>query len=163
MLPIKPMKRSEPAANPVVRRGMMNLVALLLIVKLTPLACPPGTKQHRRAEEGRIDEQWCADSHGRRHGPHAFYYDNGQRIVQELYTYGVQDGLTEYFFNDGTVWRSEEWKHGKKLSEWINPIVYKLTKEQAKALGAASCGGTGVIVKSAEQPAARSKVHRQSR
>jgi hypothetical protein len=131
----------------------MNIIALLLVVKLTPLDCPPETKHHRRAEGGRITEQWCADSIGRWHGPHAFYYDNGQRIVQQLYTNGVQDGLTEYFLNDGTVWRRDEWNHGKMISKWVNPIVYKLTKEQAEALGAGSCAGTGVFVKPGRRPA----------
>jgi hypothetical protein len=125
----------------------MNIIALLLMVNLAPLDCPSGTKQHQRAEGGRINEQWCADSRGRRNGPHTFYYDNAQRVVQRLYAKGVQHGLTEYFFNDGTVWRREEWKLGKMISKWINPIVYKLTKEQAKALGAGSCAGADVDVK----------------
>jgi hypothetical protein len=95
---------------------------------------------------GRVDEQWCADMQGRRHGPHAFYYENGQRSFQELYVHGRRHGLTEYFFNDGTVWRSEEWKDGKKISQWINPIVYTLTKKQAAALGAKSGGRGGITV-----------------
>ena len=133
----------------------MNLLALLLAVTLAPLDCPPGAKQHRRAEGGRIDEQWCADERGRRNGPHAFYYSNGQRVVQELYLHGIQHGLTEYFFNEGTVWRSEEWKQGKKISESINPIVYTLTKKQKAALGAASCGGGGITVAPARRPEER--------
>jgi hypothetical protein len=122
------------------------LALLLSTAEPAPLACPEGTRRVERREGGRLRDQRCVDAAGVLDGVQVGYYDHGSATAVSHYQHGVRHGTTEYFYNDGTIWRRDEWRDGELQAKWLNPANANLTPERRTELGAASCGGVSVLV-----------------
>jgi antitoxin component YwqK of YwqJK toxin-antitoxin module len=110
------------------------------------LVCPAGTTHHEQRIAGHLGVEWCATGDGLRHGPFIAYYPNGVRVAIQHFKDGVLDGPAEYSFNNGTIWRRDEFRDGESLRRWHNPAVAALSGDELSALGAGSCGGGKTVI-----------------
>jgi len=111
-----------------------------------PVRCHDETKRVEQRVGGQLRSERCVGGHGVIDGLEVSYYSNGNPVAIVSYRDGVRHGKAEYFYNDGTIWRRDEWIDGELASKWNNPEVANFSPEKRRQLGAASCGGVKTIV-----------------
>jgi hypothetical protein len=92
-------------------------------------------------------ESYCTRPDGLREGPATLgWYPNGRPVAVGWFLEGVADGPRVYYFNDGRVWRRDQWRDGGLIGEWNRPDLGRLSPAERRSLGAATCGGFRTIV-----------------
>jgi len=126
-----------------------SIIFLVCAVDMTmrlPVQCHEGTRHVEQRVGTQLRSERCVGDRGMIDGVHVSYYSNGNPVAIVSYRDGVRHGRAEYFYNDGTIWRRDEWMDGELDSKWNNSEVAKFSPEKRRLLGAASCGGVKTIV-----------------
>lgn len=111
------------------------------------LLCPLETERRQVTYPNGGVSEWCVNPQGMREGPSRSSYPNRSLLHEGDWRGGMKNGTWLYFWNNGEKWREDEWRLGERRSTWINPLVYTLSPEEHRALGAAESGVGGQVPK----------------
>lgn len=104
------------------------------------LECPSDTTRRSFAFSTGGVSEWCALPNGLRQGPARSYYSNGHLLSSGEFSDGSAHGVMAYYLNEGTIWRRDVWDAGTLTSEWLNPEVMALSREELERRGAVGGG-----------------------